>query len=58
MAESVKSNRVLLSLAHNMAQTNQVTAAIIDVLTEFVHDNRVTPEEGQKRLADAVDNVR
>ena len=58
MAESVKSNRVLLSLAHNMAQTNQVTAAMIDVLTEFVHDNRITPEEGQKRLADAVDNVR
>ena len=58
MAESVKNNRVLLSLAHNMAQTNQVTAAMIDVLTEFVHDNRVTPEEGQKRLADAVDNVR
>jgi glucose/mannose transport system substrate-binding protein len=58
MAESVKSNRVLLSLAHNMAQTNQVTAAMIDVLTEFVRDNRVTPEEGQKRLADAVDNVR
>jgi glucose/mannose transport system substrate-binding protein len=58
MAESVKSNRVLLSLAHNMAQTNQVTAAMIDVLTEFVHDNRVTPEEGQKRLVDAVDNVR
>ena len=58
MAESVKSNRVLLSLAHNMAQTNQVTAAMIDVLTEFVHDNRITPEEGQKRLVDAVDNVR
>jgi glucose/mannose transport system substrate-binding protein len=58
MAESVKSDRVLLSLAHNMAQTNQVTAAMIDVLTEFVHDNRITPEEGQKRLVDAVDNVR
>jgi glucose/mannose transport system substrate-binding protein len=58
MAEAVKSNRVLLSLAHNMAQPNQISAAMIDVLTEFVHDNRVTPEEGQKRLADAVDNVR
>jgi glucose/mannose transport system substrate-binding protein len=58
MAASVKSNRVVLSLAHNMAQTNQVTAAMIDVLTEFVHDNRITPEEGQKRLVDAVDNVR
>ena len=58
MAESVKNNRVVLSLAHNMAQTNQVTAAMIDVLTEYVHDNRITPEEGQKRLVDAVDNVR
>ena len=58
MAASVKSNRVVLSLAHNMAQTNQITAAMIDVLTEFVHDNRITPQEGQKRLVDAVDNVR
>ena len=49
---------MVLSLAHNMAQTNQITAAMIDVLTEFVHDNRITPEEGQKRLVDAVDNVR
>jgi hypothetical protein len=31
---------------------------MIDVLTEFVHDNRITPEQGQKRLAEAVDNVR
>ena len=58
MAEAAKSGRVVLSLAHNMAQTNQITAAMIDVLTEFVHDNRITPEEGQKRLVAAVDNVR
>jgi glucose/mannose transport system substrate-binding protein len=58
MAAAVKANRVVLSLGHNMAQPNQITAAMIDVLTEFVHDNRITPEEGQKRLADAVDNVR
>jgi len=58
MAEAAKSGRVVLSLAHNMAQTNQITAAMIDVLTEFVHDNRISPEEGQKRLAEAVDNVR
>ena len=58
MGEAARSNRVVLSLAHNMAQTNQITAAMIDVLTEFVHDNRITPEEGQKRLVDAVDNVR
>jgi glucose/mannose transport system substrate-binding protein len=58
MAEAVDSKRVVLSLAHNMAQTNQITAAMIDVLTEYVHDSRVTPEEGQKRLVSAVDNVR
>jgi glucose/mannose transport system substrate-binding protein len=58
MGEAKKDNRIVLSLAHNMAQTNQVTAAMIDVLTEFAHDNRISPEEGQKSLVDAVDNVR
>jgi glucose/mannose transport system substrate-binding protein len=58
MSDAVKANRVVLSLAHNMAQTNQITAAMIDVLTEYVHDNRISAAEGQKRLADAVDNVR
>ena len=51
-------NRVMLSLAHNMAQPNQVTAAMIDVLTEYVHDPSVTPQQGMDRLADAVDGVR
>ena len=46
MADSVKANRVVLSLAHNMAQPNQITAAMIDVLTEFVHDNRITSGRG------------
>jgi glucose/mannose transport system substrate-binding protein len=58
MGEAARENRVVLSLAHNMAQTNQITAAMVDVLTEFVHDNRVSPQEGQSRLVDAVDNVR
>ena len=58
MVASVKAGRVVLSLAHNMAQTNQVTAAMIDVLTEYIHDNRISAEEGQKRLAEAIDNVR
>jgi glucose/mannose transport system substrate-binding protein len=58
MAEAVKTNRLVLSLAHNMAQTNSITAAMIDVLAEYVHDNRISAEEGQKRLVAAVDNVR
>ena len=58
MAEAKASNRIVLSLGHNMAQPNQITAAMLDVLTEYVHNNSISPEEGQKRLADAVDNVR
>jgi glucose/mannose transport system substrate-binding protein len=58
MAEAKANNRVVLSLGHNMAQTNQITAAMLDVLTEFVHNNSISPEEGQKRLVEAIDNVR
>jgi glucose/mannose transport system substrate-binding protein len=58
LIDSFKSKRVLLSLAHNMAQTNPITAAMIDVLTEYVHNDKVTPEQGAARLAQAVDNAR
>jgi glucose/mannose transport system substrate-binding protein len=54
----VKADQVVLSLAHNMAQPNQITAAMIDVLTEFVSDHAITPKQGQARLAEAVDNIR
>ena len=36
-----------------MAQTNSITAALRDVVTEFVHNESISPEEGQKRLAEA-----
>jgi len=49
---------VLLSLAHNMAQPNQISAAMIDVITEFIHNDKVTPEQGVARLATATDNAR
>lgn len=58
LTKAVATKRVVLSLAHNMAQTDEVTAAMIDVLTEYVHNNTISPEEGQKRLSEAVDNVR
>ena len=45
---------MLLSLAHNMAQPNGITAAMIDVLTEYVHDSAIPAAEGQKRLVEAV----
>ena len=37
----IAKDRVVLSLAHNMAQPNRITAAMIDVLTEFVHDSAI-----------------
>ncbi len=54
LVDAIKNDRVVLSLAHNMAQPNQISAAMIDVLTEFVHNKAIAPEDGQKRLVDAV----
>ncbi len=58
LKDSLKEKQVVLSLAHNMAQPNQITAAMIDVLTEFVHNSDLKPKEAQQRLADAVDSAR
>jgi glucose/mannose transport system substrate-binding protein len=55
---ALKANQVVLSLGHNMAQPNQITAAMIDVLTEYAHNASITPKQGQARLADAVDGAR
>jgi glucose/mannose transport system substrate-binding protein len=58
LIEAFKNKRVLLSLAHNMAQPNQISAAMIDVITEFIHNDKVSPEQAVTRLAQAVDNAR
>jgi glucose/mannose transport system substrate-binding protein len=58
LGAAVKANQSVLSLAHNMAQPNQITAAMIDSLVEFVSDKSLSPKDGQKRLAEAVDNIR
>ncbi|MCI0754737.1 ABC transporter substrate-binding protein [Teichococcus vastitatis] len=58
LGEAVRSNQAVLSLAHNMAQSNQMSAAMIDVLTEFVHSKSITPEQGAQRLAEAVEGAR
>ena len=58
LIEAFKSKRVLLSLAHNMAQPNQISAAMINVITEFIHNDKVSPDQAVARLAQAVDNAR
>ena len=37
-----------------MAQPNGITAAMIDVLTEYVHNSAIPAAEGQKKLVAAV----
>ena len=58
LKDAVAANQVVLSLAHNMAQPNQISAAMIDVLTEFVHNRDLSPKTARQRLADAVDSER
>ena len=58
LKDAVASNQAVLSLAHNMAQENGKTAAMIDVLTEFVKNKSITSDQAVTRLAAAVDGVR
>ena len=54
-----RANRVVLSLAHNMAQPNQITAAMIDVLTEYRAQQPASPRRrARSAWSQAVDNVR
>ena len=56
--EAVAANQAVLSLAHNMAQENGMTAAMIDVITEYVKNKAITPEQAVARLSDAVEGAR
>ena len=55
---AIAANQAVLSLAHNMAQENGMTAAMIDVITEFVKNSKITPEQATTRLAEAVEGAR
>jgi len=58
LSGAIAANQVVMSLGHNMAQTSAVTASLRDVITEFLHNDSITPELAQKRLSDAADSVR
>ena len=55
---AVAVNQVVLSLAHNMAQENGMTAAMIDVITEYVKNKTITPDQAVSRLSEAVEGSR
>ena len=58
LKDAIASNQAVLSLAHNMAQENGMTAALIDVITEYVKNKTIKPEQAATRLADAVESAR
>ena len=58
LGNAVKANRVVLTLSQNMAQTNDITAAMIDVITEYVHDATISAKDGAQRLAASVTSLR
>jgi glucose/mannose transport system substrate-binding protein len=58
LKDAVSNNQAVLSLAHNMAQQNGLTAAMIDVITEYVKNKTITPEQAVTRLSEAVEGAR
>jgi glucose/mannose transport system substrate-binding protein len=58
LKEAVANNQAVLSLAHNMAQENGLTAAMIDVITEYVKNKTIAPEQAVTRLTEAVEGAR
>jgi len=58
LREAVAVNQVVMSLGHNMAQPNAMTAAMLDAIGEYVHDRAQTPDQGVDRLIEAIDSAR
>ncbi|MEY9110219.1 glucose/mannose transport system substrate-binding protein [Bradyrhizobium yuanmingense] len=58
LKDAIASNQAVLSMAHNMAQENGMTAAMIDVITEYVKNKMIKPEQAATRLAEAVEGAR
>ena len=58
LKDAIANNQAVLSLAHNMAHENGLTAAMIDVLTEYVKNKTITPQQAVTRLAEAVEGAR
>ena len=52
---SVKEGTLVRSMAHNMTVLQKFRGAMMEVITEFVADEDITPEEAANQLADAVE---
>jgi glucose/mannose transport system substrate-binding protein len=58
LKDAVANNQAVLSLAHNMAHENGLTAAMIDVITEYVKNKTITPDQAVTRLNEAIEGAR
>lgn len=52
---SVDEGTLVRSMAHNMTVLQKYRGAMMEVITEFVADGSITPEEAANQLADAVE---
>lgn len=52
---SVSEGSLVRSMAHNMTVLQKFRGAMMDVITEFVADDSISPEEAANQLADAVE---
>jgi glucose/mannose transport system substrate-binding protein len=52
---SVSEGTLVRSMAHNMTVLQKYRGAMMEVITEFVADESITPEEAANQLADAVE---
>lgn len=52
---SIEQGTLVRSMAHNMTVLQKYRGAMMEVITEFVADPSITPEEAANQLADAVE---
>jgi glucose/mannose transport system substrate-binding protein len=56
LQETIAADNLVVSMAHNMAVPQKFRAAMLEVITEFVNDPSLSPEDAAVQLADAVAN--
>ena len=56
LQETIEADNLVVSMAHNMAVPQKFRAAMLEVITEFVNDPGLSPEDAAVRLSDAVAN--
>jgi glucose/mannose transport system substrate-binding protein len=56
LQETIEADNLVVSMAHNMAVPQKFRAAMLEVITEFVNDPGITPEDAAVQLSDAIAN--